>query len=337
MALSISPAYPVYGEEVTMASDLGDPEVARFEITSVPSTSSVSLGLVVDEAGEPIQTITLDKPGVYGVNVYSYYLFAGAQAYPGDPCGGVRTKLMNVASATLQVGGYSTLAIEPENGHKATLQLTIVGDTIRGAELTNFGSALARIAALDATVIAALSALVDVDVVDADLPFITDVNDICLLATGHMAETHPVHPGNADTTNVLLREPANSIPAAIQRLNDIVAKFANGHMQATTAGGTWHGTDDGENTLQVKAFARSLAEAVVLKADFRERVYSRHRSMGPDTHGGPDGDNEPQPPRELTVAIVAYLDFVANSAPTAPSGENSGAVAAQAGWGFTPR
>jgi hypothetical protein len=141
----------------------------------------------------------------------------------------------------------------------------------------------------------------------------------------------------ADSKNVLLVEAAKSVPAGIRRLNDLASKF-RGHAESGTSGGGWHaaGQDDTKNTLQVAPIAQSLGEAIVLKADLRERCYRRHiaQTSDPASHGLADGVNTIDDPLTLPATIAAYLDFVANNAPSIPAGESEGIGDAQAAWGF---
>jgi hypothetical protein len=82
--------------------------------------------------------------------------------------------------------------------------------------------------------------------------------------------------------------------------------------------------------------AATLGEGTVLKADLRERAFERHRIQiaSPACHVAPDTVNGMDPPYPLPSAIVAYLDFVATSAPSVPAGESEGIGDAQAAWGF---
>jgi hypothetical protein len=168
-----------------------------------------------------------------------------------------------------------------------------------------------------------------------DVDFVTDVNDICTNFAAHIIRTAGGVHNSVDTTNALLRETANSVPAAIDRLNDCAAKLT-GHQQALSSGGTWHSGDDGKNTLQVAPSAKTLGQAVVLKADLRERVYERHRvqTASPASHGASDSVNDMDDPLTLPAAIAAYLDFIADETPGIPAGEAEGIGDAIAAWGF---
>ena len=332
MAITTSETYFAAGTEVTLATTLGDADLAVFSLTSVPDTSALALGKIVDAQGVATQTITFDVPGEYGVTAAAYQEIGGGAA-------GTWRKFLGTETATIHVGGYVEMPIAPVNGHGSTLRLLVVNDTVRGAELVNPATELARVAALDATVAAAVTALEGVAVNSLDVDFVTDVNTLCSKISAHIILTslggsfvHAV----ADTTNTLLRETANSLPGALDRLNDAASHFV-AHQQATSAGGVWHsGGDDGKNLLQVAPKAATLGEGTVLKADLRERCYGRHRAQiaSPACHGVADTNNIMAPPLTLPSAIVAYLDFVATNAPSVPAGESEGIGDAQAAWGF---
>lgn len=331
MTISADPTYPAAGSAVTLASSLGDADSAVFSLTAVPATSALSLGKIVDAQGDATQTFTPDVPGEYTVSSAARQEVGGGER-------GTWVKLLGVESATIHVGGYVELPIVPVNGHGSTLRLLVVNETVRGAELVSPATELARVAALDATVAAAVTAIKGIAVNSLDVDFVSDVNALATAYEAHRVKVglgSVVHAG-ADTTNALLREPAYSIPAAIERLNDIADKLGK-HQQALSSGGTWHGGgDDTKNTLQVAPKATTLGEATVLKADLRERVYERHRIQvaSPSSHGAADSVNFLAPPLPLPSAIVAYLDFIATNAPSAASGESEGIADAQAAWGF---
>jgi len=206
---------------------------------------------------------------------------------------------------------------------------------VRAAELANPLTETARLAALDPTVAAAVTALVGVTVANLDVDFVTDVNAMALAYERHriLVGIPNVH-NSADSTNAMLREDSASIPAAIARLNDLAQKFTN-HRVATSAGGAWHNADDESSTLQVAPGATSLGEAVVLKADLRERGLERHRVIvgASSAHDSADTTNTMSDPLPLPSAIVAFLDYVA-AASSAVAGEPEGIADAVAGLGF---
>jgi hypothetical protein len=317
--------------------------VTTKEITiSLASTFTAESGTVSLVGGvygdsPATNTITFDVPGEYGISAAEHFVWPGIGAgYNGDPLGVPQKRLMSVATATIYVGDHLDLPIEPVNGHGSTLRIFVVNETVRGAQLVNPKTELARVAALDSTVAAAVSALVGVAVTGIDVEFASDVNDLCTKFAAHIIRTAGSAHVSADTTNTLLREPVFSVPAAIERLNDLASKMI-GHQRATTAGGQWHLADDEKNVLQVASSAKTLGQAVVLKADLRERCYERHREQitDPTSHGGAgDTTNTMSAPLTLPAAIVAYLDFIASNAPSIPAGESEGIGDAQAAWGF---
>ena len=330
MTISTDTTYFAAGTEVTLATTLGDADLAVFSLTSVPDTSALDLGQIVDAQGVATQLFTGDVAGEYAVVANGYMEIGGGAA-------GTWRKFLGTETTTIHVGGYVEMPIVPVNGHGSTLRLLIVNDTVRGAELVDPATELARVAALDATVAAAVTALEGVAVNSLDVDFVTDTNTLCAKYLGHIAAYGfgGVH-AMADSTNVLLVEAAKSVPAALRRLNDLASKF-RGHAESGTAGGGWHsGGDDSKNTLQVAPGAQSLGEAVVLKADLRERCYRRHIAQiaDPASHGLADGVNTIADPLPLPTAIAAYLDFVASNAPSIPAGEGEGIGDAQAAWGF---
>lgn len=308
---------------------------ATYTLTSETVTSSLRGAL--EGGSNPIDTFTPDVAGEYGVAAYEYFYAPAVGSYDGDPLSVAQYRLLSTSTTTVNVGTALDLPINPVSGHSTTLRIIVIGDTVRAAALVNPATELARMAALDATVAAAVAAMVGVAVNSLDADFITDVTTIGAAYEAHrILVTGSVH-YSSDTTNALLREQAYSIPTAIQRLNDIAAKLI-GHTQATSAGGTWHGFDDNLNTLQVAPSASSLAEAIVLKADLRERLYERHRGQtsAPAVHGLADNTNTIAAPATLPAAIVAYLDYVADNTPDIPAGEAEGVSDAQAAWGFRP-
>jgi hypothetical protein len=331
MSISASPTYPAAGSEVTLASTTGDADLTVFSLTAVPPTSALALGKIVDAQGSAVQVFTPDVPGEYTVSAQKRQKVGGGAA-------GSWIKFLGIETTTVHVGGYVELPIVPTNGHASTLRLLIVNEMVRGASLVSPATELARVAALDATVAAAVTALVGVAVNSLDVEFVTDVNAIAAAYEAHrvlVGGFTAVH-AYADTTNALLRETAYSIPSAIDRLNDLAQKLG-AHREAGSSGGTWHsGGDDTKNSLQVSPKATSLGEATVLKADLRARSYNRHRTLiaSPASHGSADTTNVLSAPLTLPSAIVAYLDFVATNAPSAASGESEGIADAQAAWGF---
>lgn len=332
--------------EVALVEPLALSLAAGTTLIRETTTGATLTGAAFADAGGAGDVLVPDVPGEYGLTAYEVFTWPGlGGGFIGDPLSAPQRRLLSSATATLYVGGYLDLPIEPVNGHGSTLRILVVDNpvddttegVVRGAALVNPRTELARVAALDSTVSAAIAALVGVAVADVDVDFATDVNALATAYEAHRVMTGgPAVHASADTTNAMAREPANSIPAGIQRLNDLAAKLT-AHQQATTSGGTWHSADDGKNTLQVGSQATTLAQAVVLKADLRERVYERHRAQTgtPASHGTADNTNTMASPLTLPAAIAAYLDFIATPTPAIPSGEAEGVGDAQASLGFT--
>lgn len=335
-AVATDPQYPTAAVEVTLSatSDTYPDEDVEFVLTSVPDESALELGRLMVN-GTIVNTFTPDAPGEYGFQALEYHNTEPSGAYASDPLSQARHDLKSVYAATINVGTTLDLPIVPVNGHSSTLRITVVGDHVRAAALVEPATDLARMAALDTTVAAAVSALVGVLVTGIDVDFDEDVNDLCEKFTDHIILTTGSVHFEADLTNTLIREPAYATASGINRLNELSSKFA-GHREATLTGGDWHDSDDNKDVLAVAPFATTLAEAIVLKADLRERGYERHRVLtaNPDSHGNPDNTNAMPNPLPLPVAIVAYLDFISNNAPDIPAGEGEGIGDAQAAWGF---
>lgn len=323
--------------EVTAGTIALDYAVALTNETALATLT----GGVFGGNGAATDVLTFDAPGSYDVTGHEYLSIpATGGAYEGDPLAVEQRRYIGPTTTTIFVGGYLDLPIEPVNGHGSTLRILVVDDDsgrgiVRAAELINPLTELARQAALDATVAAAVQALVGVQVTDLDVEISTDVNNIATAYQAHRVLTSGSVHASSDTTNALLTEPANSVPAAIARLNDLAARIA-AHQRAGSSGGTWHAADDGRNTLQVSSTATTLAQAIVLKADLRERVYRRHLAQiaSPAAHGAADGTNVPTTAPSLPTALVAFLDFIAGTTASITAGEAEGIGDAQAGLGF---
>lgn len=307
-------------------------------LTTETATSTLT-GAFFGRSGGFADTITFPIPGEYGVTASEIFITSGAGgSYAGDPMGVTQSRLLGRTTATIHVGGFVELPIKVVAGHSATLRLLVVNDTVRGAELVDFRSDIARLAALDTTVAAAVTALVGVAVNNLDADFVTTVTLGVNAYEGHRVLTGagPAH-FVADNVNAMLRQQAWSIPTTIARLNEWAAKMTAHQMGGNAALAAWHDEDDSKNTLQVAPTAATLGEAVVLLADLRNRVYRRHYVQvdDPDSHRAADGINTLGAPTSgtLSFAIVAYLDFVA-SAISAAAGEGEGLADAQSAWGF---
>lgn len=339
MAISITstPTYPIVGEEVTLALTGHAYNAAEFELLSKPATSALEVNAILrGPDGSPGATFTPDVQGAYLFRGYDVWAPSGsAGQYADDPSGSARRQVRDSGTATINVAASLELPIVTTLGHSAVLRLRVHGGTVRAAEIVAPSTEVARLAALQPAVVAALAALVGLAAQIGTLGenFITDVPDFLAKFANHLGTGVPVH-ATADTTNVPTRESATSVVAALAALNELHDRLL-GHLMAGTGGGTWHGTDDTEN-LPVTPKAVDFASGVVLLVDLRERVYERHRISATAVHSEPDAAtaSKMSDPLPHTVAIVAYLDALVALIPTAPSGEQQGVTNALHGFGY---
>ncbi|MBU1028533.1 MAG: hypothetical protein KKF48_05805 [Nanoarchaeota archaeon] len=356
MALVVTPLYPLEGEEVTLSLTATTGNVVVYQITAVPSASAVATGLVLTdvpsseetptdatdaiERGYNTDTFTPDVAGEYSITAYDMLEMLGSPSYPGDPSGDHVYLLQATQTGTVYVGVAMDLPILTGDGRGGTLQLNVVDETIRAADIVNTTDEWARVAVLGAGVQANLAALVGVAVntIGNDLP--TAVNNLLTNYEAHRILTAgPVHVGR-DDTNVVLRTVAHSVEGAVVLLNALYDAIV-GHMELGTMSPIdWHavGEDDYAN-LPVAARAATLASATVLCADLRERCYESHRiqcvaSVAPHCHGIADVVNVLTAPTALDNIITIYLDELATDAPVAIAGESEGAADARQRYGF---
>jgi len=347
MAIVTSPLYPGPDVVVTVTDDAAasGQDYQVLLLTSVPPKSELAVGIQYDptetaptsatDAAEReigITTFTPDTPGEYGVTVI------GFRIYPGDQLGERRHELVSSTSGTAEVGAYVRLPLKTADARGADLRLLIAAATVRGAELVDFSDDAARVAALDATTVAALATCVGLTATTLGTALQSGVDDLLAKAEAHYASVASVH-STADTTNLITRGSTDSQADAIDLLNQLRTSLVGHFLDSTAAGASnWHQVDedDGEN-VPVTPPARDLAGATVLSAELRERCYERHRVLiaTPASHGAADATNALAGPSKLDLAIVAYLDALVAATATAPTGEPDGAEAAVLAYGFT--
>jgi hypothetical protein len=310
------------------------------EVTSVPPQSSLATGLLLlpsDTLGgqlvSPLQVADLDLlaatfapdvAGEYGVRVS---LISEVPNRAGELVRSIATQ----ESGTVNVGVAMALPIRTLAFGGADLSVTVVGDTIRAASLGGHLDERSRTAALQSAVTAALAALVGVTVATACGVFLTRVNNLLTELADHFAGTtwHAL----ADTENVVTRYAAQSQREGIALVNAIRDAYV-GHTTELSTGSRFHTNDDTANQPIVSP-ATDMAGATVLLADVRERCYERHRIIGSGdavqvhTNAGGDTTNALSAPTLLDDAIVAYLDALVATSPTAPTGEVDGQVTAE--------
>lgn len=343
MTLLATPTYPVAGQAVTVTSDASAVLVTDYaiEVTSVPPRSVLSTGLAlvptdhtVAQVSDPVRAAELgiladsfapDVPGAYGVTVYLI------REAPNRAFEIVRS-IAATDSGTIQVGVEMTLPIRAGAFGGADLSITVADATIRAAALADHLNEASRVAALQTDVTDALTAMVGATVATACGVFLTRVTDLRDEVEDHLAGTswHAV----ADTDNVVSRYAPRSVADGIVALNQLRDVLVD-HLVALSTGTRWHTNDDTENAVVVSP-ATDLAGAQVLLSDLRERAYERHRIIGSGdaqpvhTNAGGDTTNTLSAPTLLDDVIVAYLDALVDTAPTAPTGEVPGQATAEA-------
>lgn len=331
MTVSISPTYPLPAEEVTLAfTTTTAATTARYYLTSVPDESAFTTGFLVDAAGEYIDTFTPDVAGAYGIRADLWWKRIGVAQYEGDPAGGTRETFKESQTATIYVGDVLDLPIVTLLGHGVTVRLGIFNATCRTAEFALPFTDASRVAALDATALASLATCVGVAVTALEDSLETTVTDVRAAHEAH--RTHgasSVHVA-ADTVNVAASKRPYAVVSAIETLNDVHDKML-AHMKAEA----YHTAADTKNR-PLCGKAETTAQAVVLSADLRWRVYNRHRLQtgSPAAHGsGGDSTNTLTAIKPLATVIRDYLDALLLA--TAPTGEQSGAVVALNALGFS--
>jgi len=349
VTITTSPTATTAAAEVTLditGQDAG--RVGEFEVLSVPDGSAIPIGFILDVDGNRIiptlddtsTVFTPDVAGVYGVRASVVRIIDGTGgAHADDPVGQPQRIVESSVDGSVYVGQSMDLPIRTVRGDGATLRLIAVNATVRSAELVDPLTDISRVCILDSAVVAAVAALVGVSTAAGtlDVDFATDVTALRTAYLAHIAKTSADTHTAADTTNVTTREAVvGAVDASIADLNDLYDAMM-GHLVAGTGGGTWHQNDDGYNA-PLTAKAKTLGEAIVMKADLRERVYEAHRvKLGsPAVHGGADNTNTMAAPLPLPAAIVAFLNAIAAAAPTAPTGEQQGVANLEHGFGFVP-
>ncbi len=348
ISISPSPTAVVPGQPVTLTlAGAATGRVGEFELLGVPPLSALPIGRLLDAKGAvqvptieaPASTFTPDVAGVYQLSAFVIAIDPGNGDYEGDPMGAPRRTVETVVDGAVYCGAQMDLPIRTQAGHGATLRLVVAGATVRAASLVSPLTELSRVAALDFAVVVALTGLVGIGTTAMDAEFVADVRVLRAAYEAHRVLTTgspEVHTA-ADLTNVMRRETPTAMAAALATLNDLYDQLL-GHTTAGALGGTWHTNDDGIN-VPLCGKATGLGSAVVLKADLRERVLRRHRTqVGVDpvkVHGSADGASTIAAPLPLPVLIVAYLDAIALALPTAPTGEEQGAVTLTHNLGFS--
>jgi hypothetical protein len=336
MTISQSPACPLPDEVVTLSISATTGTRVDFELTSVPPRSELTLGRLLDLSGEPIATFTPDVPGEYGFTAYDIRETGMAPPrFRGDPIGTPGKVVLGTQTGTASVAASTSLPITTMAGHGARLELRVVNLTVREAELLDPLTDLSRVAALQADVTSALTALEGVTIANLSNDLQSGVGELYTQFEEHREDTIP-HGGDfVDTINAVRAYPPNSQQYMIVALNELYDRIVVGHMQAGAASPRWHDKDDGRN-VPLAGKAASLAQATVTFSDLAYRVYERHRAEGPDIHTAADVINVLSEAAPLQLLIVAFFDAIAEIDPSVVAGENQGADQAAHRYGFAP-
>ena len=345
MTISISPLYPVVGDDITFTSSTATGTHQVIAITSVPSASTTELGIVtaladdyqysalvaVEEQAEA-DTAALDVPGEYGIALYDISELPGIRST--DNSGSRRRFVINRSDAgTIHVGAIVDLPIRTAAGRGATLRLQVNDRTVRAASLVNPTDEGARVLALMAAPAAGVAALVGLNAAVMGNDLVTGTNNLLAKYEAHRATAAAVH-AVADATNVADRTAVTSQAGAINVLNQL-RTVITAHQQLVPAAGAWHPVADFKNVV-LAAPAHNVASAAVLLADLRERVYELHLGQiaAPACHIGVDAANVLTGVTQLDTAIISYLDALVTTNPPVLAGEPEGAHDAAANFGF---
>jgi hypothetical protein len=351
MAITTSPAYPLPGEEVTIAESAVTGDVQVVAINTRPSASTKTIGFLVQDVAVPpvgifdivegsyqTNVTTFDEPGEYGVTIYDMRQWAGSPSFDGDGAGELRYQLIATFTGTVHVSALVDLPILAEGERGITLQLTVNDETVRDAELLDATATdeAARVAALNSTVTAALAALVGNTVAAVGTDLQTGVADLRTKYEAHRKLLSGVHIA-LDSTNQVSRGDPDSQAGAISLLNELRDQLLRHLWDATGALVPWHPVEEDDlKNVPVAALATDLATATILSADLRERCYERHRvqTANPASHGSADTTNTLAAPSLLDDLIVTYLDELVKVDPSVVSGEPEGAIDAEHRYGF---
>lgn len=333
MTITYEPACPIAGETVTLTLTglVGDPAETRYALATMPALSAKSIGLLVDDAGAAVRTFVPDTDGVYAFVAYDYRSRSGiTDDDPGVILVATQTGNVYVATAI-------ELPIVTENGRGVTLRLRVLNSRVRAAELILPLDEISRVAIASSGIATKLAALVDVSVVSLTPDFDVEVSAMISTFNAHLAfET--VH-NTPDTVNIVTENAPFTREASIRALSVLADRMLSHLRGRSEVRGIWHELADDTANYPVAKRGRTLGEALVLKADLRERVYERHRVRlgSPSVHDAADNTNTLTPPSVLDELIVAVLDEFVRATPTAPVGEEPGAVLAARSMGFTVR
>ncbi len=260
MSVDCIPQYPVASEELTLSLSAATGTKFGFELTSAPSTSTLTNGLLfIDKpvgysypaspllgASEKVlsSTFTPDVAGEYTFKAYDMREVVGTPAFGGDPSGETRYELLGTQTGTVKVGALMELPIATTDGNGGTLQLRVVGEYIRGASFVDHLTETGRLAALQDDVVTSLANVVGKSIDDASTDFLPALKELRdkyngepLVKTSVGATSgHRARGGNGrvhfapDTVNVLNAGIPFSLKFAVKLVNDLREKLL-GHLE----------------------------------------------------------------------------------------------------------
>lgn len=345
MAVSYSPDAPVPGDVVTVSATVtgvNGNEVAcdsaQLTLTSVPSGSALSTGLVLDAAsGLPSLSFTPDVAGVYGYDVQRFVEYTQAPTFDGS----ADTHVVALDTEAGEVNVCSALVLPIVTPFGSLTLSVVVGtddDNIVSAELVNPTTPKAELAALDATVLAKLALIVDVAVASVGPALPAKVGAMGVAIDAHFRDStaHPIGGGfQADSINAYNESTPYDIAEAVQKLNKIREAFRRHALNSTTSSIHWHNSSDDTKNVPIIGPAGSVGDAVVLYADMW-RCYEAHRvqTASPAVHPASDVTHTLGSIDPLSDLIKAVLTYMADETPAVPAAENQAQVEAISLYGF---
>lgn len=257
MTITYTPQYPVSSEAVSLAMTGAAGTAFAFELTAVPSESSLGLGLLLDDqvpgstvptspliaanAGLVKTTFTPDVVGQYQVDGYDMRHVVGVPAFQGDPSSDQRYELLGKQTGIVNVGTLMELPIDTTDGHGGDLQLRIVQNYVRGAAIVNARSEIGRVAALQSDVVGDLAAVIGKSIDSVSTNFLEALRDLRLqyngeavspggLVIGHRSFAPGSVHKEVDAVNVLDGGVPFSLKYAVKLVNEMRTKLI-GHFE----------------------------------------------------------------------------------------------------------
>lgn len=256
MTITYTPQYPVSSETVSLAMTGAIGTAFAFELTAVPSESSLGLGLLLNEQvpGATVPTSPLlaansdlvrdnfvpDAAGEYSFIGYDMRQVVGVPSFQNDPSAVPRYELLGKQTGTVSVGTLMELPVVTTDGHGGDLQIRVVDSYIRAASIVNHRSDIGRIASLEGDVLTALDAVIDQDIDSASTDFLEALRDLRLQYNGEPAALpspivgHRNYGANVhkevDSVNALDGGVPFSLKYAVKLVNEVRVKLI-GHFE----------------------------------------------------------------------------------------------------------